>query len=210
MRRGYPTRAPPLRDCPSMGKGIRRDGGPIARAAAPGSDRPNGEGGQALVEFALVLPLALVLILFAIDIGRYVYTYSAISAAVREGARLIATEESLDSDCYAIGLMEQVGKGFPLTVDPNSLVGNSDPNNPSGSLQPSTPPTGAGYIYIWPAVSTAVPQETNCDGTQRGGSQTIRHVAVQAEFNFVPLTPLISQLTNAFVVKTISVIQVEY
>jgi TadE-like protein len=193
-----------------MGKGTRRDGGPTAIATGLGSDRRNGEGGQALVEFALALPLALVLILFAVDIGRYVYTYSAISAAVREGARLIATEESLDSDCYAIALMEQVGKGFPLTVDPHSLVGNSDPNNPTGSLQPSTPPTGAGFIYIWPAVATAVPQETNCNGTQRGGSQTIRHVAVQAEFNFVPVTPLISQLTNAFVVKTISVIQVEY
>jgi hypothetical protein len=167
-------------------------------------------GGQALVEFALSLPIAIMLILFAIDIGRYVYTYSAISGAVREGARLISTQESLDSDCYAIELMEQVGRGFPLTVDPNSLVGNSDPNNPTGSLQPAIPPPGAGYIYIWPAVSTAIPQETNCDGTQRGGSQTIRHVAVQAEYSFVPLTPIVAQLTHGFTVKTISVIQVEY
>jgi hypothetical protein len=167
-------------------------------------------GGQALVEFALVLPLALLLILFAIDIGRYVYTYSAISAAVREGARLVSTSESLDSDCYAINLMEEVGKGFPLTVDPSSIVGNTDPNNPSGSLQPSTPPRGAGFIYIWPAVATGLPPESNCSGTQRGGSQTIRHVAVQAEYNFVPFTPLVSQLTNGFIVKTISVIQVEY
>jgi hypothetical protein len=179
-------------------------------AAARGRAMRHDSGGQALVEFALVLPIALLLILFAIDIGRYVYTYSAISAAVREGARLISTAESLDSDCYAIGLMEQVGRGFPLAVDPKSIVGNTDPNNPSGSLQPSTPPSGTGYIYIWPAVSTGLPQESNCDGTQRGGSQTIRHVAVQAEYNFVPITPLFSQLTNGFIVKTISVIQVEY
>ena len=187
---------------------------PVAPTARPASlrgfFREERTGGQALVEFALTLPIAIMLVLFAIDIGRYVYTYSAISAAVREGARLIATQESLDSDCYAIRLMEEVGKGFPLRMDPNSLVGNSDPNNPTGSLQPAVPPAGAGYIYIWPAVSTAIPQESNCDGTQRGGSQTIRHVAVQAEYSFVPMTPIVAQLTHGFAVKTISVIQVEY
>lgn len=168
------------------------------------------DGGQTLVEFALTLPIVLLSLLFAIDVGRYVYTYSAISAAVREGARLVSTESSLHTDCYAIAMMENVGKGFPLTMDPNSLVGNSDPNNPSGTLQPTAPPAGIGYIYIWPAVATAVPQETNCAGAQRGGSQTIRHVAVQANFNFIPFTPLVSQFTGGFVVKTISVVQVEY
>lgn len=168
------------------------------------------DSGQTLVEFALLLPIVLFTILFAIDIGRYVYTYSAISAAVREGARLVSTEASLNSDCYAIAMMENVGKGFPLKMDPNSLVGNSDPNNPTGSLQPANPPTGTGYIYIWPAIATAIPQESNCSGSQRGGSQTIRHVAVQANYNFVPLTPLVAQFTGGFIVKTISVVQVEY
>ncbi len=183
-----------------------------SRSGSVGNSSVRDEGtiGQALVEFALVLPVALLTILFAVDVGRYVYTYSAISGAVREGARLIATAAALDNDCYAIALMEQVGQGFPLKMDPNSVVGNSDPNNPTGSLQPSTPSVGSGYIYIWPAVATKVPQETNCSGTPRGGSQTIRHVAVQAEYNFVPFTPLIAQLTKGFVVKTISVVQVEY
>jgi Flp pilus assembly protein TadG len=172
-----------------------------------GSD---SDRGQTLVEFALLLPIVLVTILFAVDVGRYVYTYSAISAAVREGARLVATSASLDTDCYAIAMMERVGQGFPLTMDPNSIVGNSDPNNPTGSLQPTNPPAGAGYIYIWPAVALSTPQESNCDGSQRGGSQTIRHIAVQAKYNFVPFTPLVSQFTGGFFVKTISVVQVEY
>ena len=166
--------------------------------------------GQALIEFALTLPIAVMLIMFAVDIGRFVYTYSAISAAVREGARLVATSSSFDTDCYAIALMEKAGEGFPLRMDPSSRVGNSDPNNPTGSLQPTTPPRGAGYLYIWPAVATAVPQEANCDGAQRGGSQTLGHVTVQAQYSFVPFTPLISQLANGFVVKAISVVQVEY
>jgi hypothetical protein len=166
--------------------------------------------GQALVEFALTLPVVLLTLLVAVDIGRYVYTYSAISAAVREGARLVSTEASLDTDCYAITMMENVGKGFPLSMDPSSLVGNTDPNNPSGTLQPADPAPGTGYIYIWPAVATATPQESNCAGATRGGSQTIRHVAVQAKYNFVPFTPLVAQFTGGFIVKTISVVQVEY
>lgn len=169
------------------------------------------EGGQALVEFALTLPLVLLVTFFAVDVGRLIYTYSSISAAAREGARLVSTTEQLYSDCYAIALMEQVGSGFPLTMDPSSLVGNSDPNNPTGTLRPSTPPRATGYIYIWPAVSTATPQESHCDGSQRGGSQTIRHVAVQVQYDFTPLTPFMEQLyPQGLVVKTISVVQVEY
>ena len=171
----------------------------------------HSERGQAIVEFALVLPLVLLVTLFAIDVGRLVYTFSSISAAAREGARLVSTESQLYSDCAAIHLMEQVGQGFPLTMDPNSLAGDSDPNNPAAPLQPATPPRGAGYIYVWPAVSTATPQELHCDGAQRGGSQTIRHVAVQVQYNFVPLTPFLEQLMpTGLLVKTISVVQVEY
>jgi hypothetical protein len=107
--------------------------------------------------------------------------------------------------------MEAVGQGFPLSMDPHSIAGDSDPNNPSGTLQPATPPPGAGYIYIWPAVATATPQESNCSSSvERGGSQTIRHVAVQIEYRFQPLTPGVAALTSGFIVKTISVVQVEY
>lgn len=183
--------------------------GHAGRAAAVRT-AARSDRGQALVEFALTFPVVILAILFAVDVGRYVYTYSAISAATREGARLTATVASLNSDCYAIAMMEKLGQGFPLTMDPNSVVGNSDPNNPSGTLQPKDPPAGVGYIYIWPAVATAVPQETHCDGAQRGGSQTIRHVGVQAKYKFVPFTPLVAQLVGGIIVKTISVVQVEY
>ena len=167
-----------------------------------------------MIEFVLILPVVLLTLGFAIDVGRFVYTYTAISGAAREGARMLSTAEQLASDCETIGIMESVGKGFPLTMDPNSLAGNTDPNAPSGPLQPSAPPLGVGYIYIWPAVATGVPQEDpiNCDGVglPRGGSQTIRHVTVQIEYNFVPLTPFAAQLSGGFLVKATSVVQVEY
>ena len=43
--------------------------------------------GQALVEFALVLPVFVILLFGIIDFGRYVYTMNAIGNGAREGAR---------------------------------------------------------------------------------------------------------------------------
>lgn len=50
--------------------------------------------GQGLVEFALVLPIFLLLIFGVIDGGRYVYVNSTLSNAAREGARLGSVEAS--------------------------------------------------------------------------------------------------------------------
>lgn len=43
--------------------------------------------GQALVEFAIVLPIFLLVVLLIFDAGRAIYFYSAIHNAAREGAR---------------------------------------------------------------------------------------------------------------------------
>jgi Flp pilus assembly protein TadG len=43
--------------------------------------------GQSLVEFGLILPIILLIIIIFIDLGRIVYYYSALNNAVREGAR---------------------------------------------------------------------------------------------------------------------------
>src|SRR4029077_16914007 len=48
--------------------------------------------GQSLVEFALVLPIFLLLIMGVIDAGRLVYMNSTLSNAAREGARTGAVE----------------------------------------------------------------------------------------------------------------------
>ncbi len=47
--------------------------------------------GQSLIEFALVLPLLLVLIISAIELGRLFYTQIVITNAAREGAYYMAT-----------------------------------------------------------------------------------------------------------------------
>ena len=45
------------------------------------------ESGQALVEFAIVLPIIVLLTLGTLDFGRAVFVYNALSEASRQGAR---------------------------------------------------------------------------------------------------------------------------
>ncbi len=49
--------------------------------------------GQSLVEFALILPIFLILVMGIFDMGRVVYYYSAIHNAAREGARYGAVQQ---------------------------------------------------------------------------------------------------------------------
>jgi Flp pilus assembly protein TadG len=49
--------------------------------------------GQALVEFALVFPVFMLLLFGLIDIGRYVYVTNAFNQAAREAARFGAVEQ---------------------------------------------------------------------------------------------------------------------
>ena len=56
----------------------------------PGDGRTRG---QSLVEFALVLPLFLVLVMAIMDLGLAVFSYNSITNAAREGARLAVVNQ---------------------------------------------------------------------------------------------------------------------
>jgi Flp pilus assembly protein TadG len=168
---------------------------------------------QALVEFAMVSPIFLLVLFTAIDISRLLYTYTAVSSAARDGARTASLAGAIYSDCQIIQEVELVGQGFPVRMDPSSIVGNSDPNNPSGALQPATQaqiPPNVAYAYIWPAVATAAPADSNCtSSTQRAVSPSVKHVAVEIQYHFTPLLPLVSTFAANIIVKTVSVVTTE-
>jgi Flp pilus assembly protein TadG len=46
------------------------------------------QGGQALVEFALIIPVFLLIFISLFDVGRAVFAYNSVTNAAREGARL--------------------------------------------------------------------------------------------------------------------------
>jgi Flp pilus assembly protein TadG len=49
--------------------------------------------GQALAEFALVFPIAMLLLMAVFDVGRAVFAYNGLTNAAREGARLAAVNQ---------------------------------------------------------------------------------------------------------------------
>ena len=50
--------------------------------------RTRGSRGQALVEFSLVIPIFLLLLIALFDLGRGVFAYNTLTNAAREGARM--------------------------------------------------------------------------------------------------------------------------
>jgi Flp pilus assembly protein TadG len=53
------------------------------------------ERGQALTEFALILPVLLLLLFGLLDFGRAIYAYNALANAAREGGRTAIINQSL-------------------------------------------------------------------------------------------------------------------
>jgi Flp pilus assembly protein TadG len=53
--------------------------------------------GQALVEFALIIPIFLLLLVALFDVGRAVYSYNTLTNAAREGARLAIVNQDTAS-----------------------------------------------------------------------------------------------------------------
>lgn len=62
--------------------------------------RGAGAGGQSLVEFALVLPIIVLLIVGFVEIGRAVFAFNTIANAARQGARVaVVNQISVVTDC---------------------------------------------------------------------------------------------------------------
>lgn len=93
-----------LTPSPGRRSGARFDFPPVPGAAAHAcaTARPAGRGGAAgergvtIVEFALVLPLLVILMFLIIDFGIYFFAQHTIQFATREGARLALVGRTID------------------------------------------------------------------------------------------------------------------
>jgi hypothetical protein len=93
-------------------------------------------GGQTLVEFALILPIFLFLLIVIFDFGRAIYYYNAIHNAAREGARYGVIHPNVADYPNIVARSEQYAIGLGLSditvwVGPGAseYVGNF--NNPT-------------------------------------------------------------------------------
>jgi Flp pilus assembly protein TadG len=71
--------------------------GEMARTPWAGARGGGRDGGSALVEFALVLPLLLVMTVAVVDFGRAFFVMNVLGQSAREGVRLLAVSSTADS-----------------------------------------------------------------------------------------------------------------
>jgi Flp pilus assembly protein TadG len=79
--------------------------------------------GQTLVEFAMVLPLMLILMFGIVDFGRAFYVWLTVTNAAREGARVAATQQPIGVVNTRISdAMGPLGTS-QLTITPGNIQG---------------------------------------------------------------------------------------
>lgn len=67
----------------------------MSRLRRPKGSRSRGTHGQALVEFALVIPIFLLVMIALFDLGRAVFAYNTLTNAAREGARIAIVNQDV-------------------------------------------------------------------------------------------------------------------
>ena len=81
--------------------------------------RKNGEKGQALVEFTLLVPIFLLLLFAIIDFGMGFYSWITVTNGAREGARLgvvLATQQQIEDRVYQAVSLPNESTQMTVTV----------------------------------------------------------------------------------------------
>jgi Flp pilus assembly protein TadG len=178
-------------------------------------DRFDGQRSQALIEFALISPVLLLLIFGVIDIGRAVFYYDTLNHAAREGARAaVRASSTLPTNNDVLATVTQQLVGAPV----------SEPC-PQGPITSATPPANTAWLFVTepsPAAFVEVTPPPNAPGGEypapasgscsavnpASGNVTLQ---VTLQFNLVLITPIISQATaNRIVMTAVALFRTEY
>jgi Flp pilus assembly protein TadG len=145
--------------------------------------------GQSLVEFALVLPIFLLMLFGLIDVGRFVYLNTTLSQAAREGARLGSVEASYrgsaDPACGTAGGPICPANDATLLADVRAASNRM--MTPFGSVA-----TTSMSCVLAPPGGT--PPSGNWTGTTCSNHAPGNVISVRVTAPFQAITPLISGL----------------
>jgi hypothetical protein len=121
--------------------------------------RGRGRRGQALVEFALIFPVFMLIIVALFDVGRAVFAYNTLTNAAREAARLGIVNQDLTSI-----RARAIGQAVSLGLAPGDIAVEfrEDGLDPVANPVCTTPKLGCVVIvsvsYDWQAVTPIVGQ----------------------------------------------------
>ena len=161
---------------------------------------------QALIEFALVSPVLLLLLFGVIDIGRAIFYYDTLNHAAREGARVaVRASNQLPTNTDVLNAVGGQMLGAPVSAP-----------CPQGPISGATPPANSAWVYITEpsppgGVESAPPP--NAPGGEyaaiaNGSCSAINpasgnsQIEVTIRFNLVLVTPIVAQVTGDHVVIT--------
>ena len=194
------------------------------RARLPLGSRA-GQRSQAMTEFALVAPLLLLMIFGIVDFGRIVYIQATLNQAANEAARVAIRGEPPNYSMASDVDVETAAKVHAQGV----YLANPCPNGPIPSNP--VPPANQGWVFITEAPAPTVYESSppgNAPGLGAAGpGQTAppftgscnrvvpaagnQPLQITVYYNFVPLTPLIRQVTaDRIVLKAYAVYRTEY
>jgi hypothetical protein len=165
---------------------------------------------QALIEFALISPVLLLLLFGIVDIGRAVFYYDTINHAAREGARAAVRASSpLPTNADVLATVTTQLIGTPVTEP-----------CPQGPLTSATPPANAAWLYVTEPTPPSTVETTppaNAPGGEypaiaAGSCSAVNpasgnsRLQVTIRFNLVLITPVIAQATANHIVMTAAAI----
>ena len=144
------------------------------------------ESAQGIVEFALILPLLLLVMYGIIEVGRLMVVYSSVGTASREAARYASASGDSENnvpyyrDCVGIRAAAQ-RMGILVGIDTDPISGDVQITYDEGH----NPTPGA----------TPVPIPTVCELLQDGDIELGDRVVVVVNATYEPLIPLVNFTT---------------
>jgi Flp pilus assembly protein TadG len=150
--------------------------------------------GQALVEFALVIPIFLLMVFGLLDMGRAVYSNHTLSQAAREAARLAAAQASWVGETTATEATCNTIGGPVCPADVAALKANVDAAANRMAVGLGVIPSAQVHMQCNPSTSAAPTGAwtgSTC-ATRSSGSL----VSVRIAYTFTMITPVVGQIAD--------------
>lgn len=132
-----------------------------------------GEDGQALVEFALVIPLLMVVLFAIVQFGTIMNAYITVTDAARSGARQLALEQGNNDPCDpAMQVATTAGSAAEISTTEVTITFASPTG--AGTLNDYCLATGASKTPVtsaWPSASNLYPANNSSSGPNYPGAE---------------------------------------
>lgn len=165
---------------------------------------PHLSRSQGLVEFALIMPIVLLLLAGIADIGRAVYFSIQLTNAAEQGVRVAVLPDRIcntlvgtPSTCSGSGIEGQSVCGAIDAALPGMTTGSINCSE-NGAVTPGPSPAGLAYVEVdqFSSFNSADPCSslgaTYSSATPRGAGNL--PVRVQIDYYYRPITPVLSSL----------------